>query len=433
MSDGMPNQGLGCEAQLQAISRFCAALIAVPATRGLPAALLAALCDALRPATAGLLWRFEPEARGFVAAAVVGDLGPLVSGVTLQAGDVFLAEPPDWQTASVWLSAEAAASGAAALRPEQRTALAHVLRADWLEQGMLVLSLRADDRVLGVAWLFAAAGQPAFAAEAAPFAQRLAEVGGLALDRAQRAEAAAQPASTQQAGRARSEALAALSHELRTPLTTIKGYATALLLDEAQWSADEQREFLTLIDRECDTLQAMIGEVLDSALIDTGHLGIELEPVRLPRLAREVTDEVQRQTTLHRLVDDFPADFPLLLADPRRLRQVLRNILDNAVKYSPGGGLIVIRGEVRPADVVVSVADQGVGIAPEDLIPLFDKYFRVKSPTGGHVPGTGLGLPVTRAIVEAHGGRIWAESKLGRGTTLFFSVPRDDRALPDGD
>ena len=83
----------------------------------------------------------------------------------------------------------------------------------------------------------------------------------------------------------------------------------------------------------------------------------------------------------------------------------------------------MVRGEVRPTDVVVSIADQGVGISPEDLIPLFDKYFRVKAPTGYHVPGTGLGLPVARAIVETHGGRIWAKSKMGEGTTLYFSIP----------
>jgi signal transduction histidine kinase len=154
--------------------------------------------------------------------------------------------------------------------------------------------------------------------------------------------------------------------------------------------------------------------------------------VRLPHLAREVADEIQLQTASHRLVVDFPDDFPLLMCDPRRLRQVLRNILDNAVKYSPDGGLIVMRGEVRQADVVVSVADQGVGIAPEDLIPLFDKYFRVQRTTGDHVPGTGLGLPITRAIVEAHAGRIWAESKLGQGTTFYFSLPRDELALVEG-
>jgi len=87
---------------------------------------------------------------------------------------------------------------------------------------------------------------------------------------------------------------------------------------------------------------------------------------------------------------------------------------------------VVIRGRVRAEDVVVSVADQGVGISPEDLIPLFDKYFRVKAPTGYHVPGTGLGLPVSRAIVEAHGGRIWADSTVGEGTTLNFSIPLHD-------
>ena len=124
-----------------------------------------------------------------------------------------------------------------------------------------------------------------------------------------------------------------------------------------------------------------------------------------------------------RIVVDFPANFPIIDADPRRIRQVILNILDNAIKYSPQGGLIVIRGEVRPTDIVVSIADQGVGISPEDLIPLFDKYFRVKAPTGYHVPGTGLGLPVARAIVETHGGRIWATSKVGEGTTLYFSIP----------
>jgi len=134
---------------------------------------------------------------------------------------------------------------------------------------------------------------------------------------------------------------------------------------------------------------------------------------------------VQHRSGQHQLVVDFPADFPLLQADPRWIRQVLRNILDNAVKYSPDGGLIVLRGEPRRADVVVSVADQGIGISSEDVIPLFEKYFRVRSLSTLYVPGTGLGLPIARAIVEAHGGRIWVESKEGEGTTILFSLPRD--------
>jgi len=143
----------------------------------------------------------------------------------------------------------------------------------------------------------------------------------------------------------------------------------------------------------------------------------------VPLMTQEVVEEMRRQTEKHRFVVDFSADFPIVDVDPRRIKQVIRNILDNAIKYSPNGGLVVIVGKVRTEDVVVSISDQGVGISPEDLIPLFDKYFRVKAPTGYHVPGTGLGLPVSRAIVEAHGGRIWANSTVNEGTTLHFSIP----------
>jgi signal transduction histidine kinase len=205
--------------------------------------------------------------------------------------------------------------------------------------------------------------------------------------------------------------MATLSHELRTPLAAIKGYATALLLEEVNWPEAKRHEFLQLIDAECDNLQLMIADILDSSMIDVGQLVIEPQPIRLPRLAREIAEEMQRRADRHHIVVDFPPDFPIIDADPLRIKQVIRNILDNALKYSPQGGLVVIRGEVRPNDVVVSISDQGVGISPEDLIPLFEKYFRVKSPTGYHVPGTGLGLPVARGIIEAHGGRIGLKAK----------------------
>jgi signal transduction histidine kinase len=222
----------------------------------------------------------------------------------------------------------------------------------------------------------------------------------------------------------RTEVLAVLSHELSTPLAAIKGYITALLLEEVSWPEEKRRQFLQLIAEEVDNLQRMISEILDATRIEAGLLAVEPQPLRLPRLAQEVTGEMQQRTSGHRFVLDFTADFPLIDADPRRVKQVLRNILDNAVKYSPDGGLIVIRGVIRPKDVVVSIADQGVGISTEDMIPLFDKYFRGRSSIDQHIPGTGLGLPVSRAIVEAHGGRIWAESQPGEGTTLFFSLPR---------
>jgi len=218
--------------------------------------------------------------------------------------------------------------------------------------------------------------------------------------------------------------MAILSHELRHPLTAIKGYSTALLMEDVTFSPDQTREFLESIDSECDIMQTMISEILDSSLIDVDQLNIQREPMRLPQLVQDVAAESQRRTSLHRMVIDFPPEFPIVEADPHWIRQVLRNVLDNAIKYSPEGGLIVVRGEVRPADVVISVADQGLGISPEDIILLFVRYYRVKMSNGYHIPGTGLGLPIARTIVEAHGGRIWVESKVGQGTTLFFSLPK---------
>jgi signal transduction histidine kinase len=257
-----------------------------------------------------------------------------------------------------------------------------------------------------------------------PFVQTLADLIAMAIDRARLEAEADLNHAEREADRLRSEVMATLSHELRTPLTAVKGYTTALLMEELSWTDERLHEFLGLIDEACDNLQEMIGDILDSSLIDAGQLTIELQPVRLERLAREVADEMQLRSQAHRLIVDFPASFPIIDADPRWIRQVFRNILDNAIKYSPDGGLIMIRGDVRQHDIVVSIADQGVGIAPEDLAMLFERYFRVRSAAGYHVAGTGLGLPVSRAVVEAHGGRIWAESKPRQGTTLFFSLPR---------
>jgi signal transduction histidine kinase len=208
------------------------------------------------------------------------------------------------------------------------------------------------------------------------------------------------------------------------PLTAIKGYTTAMLMDEIKWDTEKRTELLNLIDAECDNMQVLLSDILDSALIDVNQLTIDPKPVRLHQIARDVTSEMQPRTESHHLVVDLSSDFPIVAADPHWIKQVFRNIIDNAIKYSPDGGLIVIWGEARDEDVVINIADQGIGISPGNLIPLFEKYFRVKPSNDYAVPGTGLGLPITRAIVEAHNGRIWAESKERQGTTLSFSLPR---------
>lgn len=221
----------------------------------------------------------------------------------------------------------------------------------------------------------------------------------------------------------KAELISTLAHEMRTPLTSIKGYSTALLMEEAAFKPETQREFLEIIDRECDILEDLISDFLESSTIDAGTMKIDLQPVRLPRLAVKAADEVGRRFPKHFLLVDFSDEFPLVDADPERILQVLRQLLDNAAKYSPKGGLIVLQGKIIEDKAVISVADEGVGIAPEDLNHLFDRFFRAKSNSGTQIIGTGLGLPISRAIVEAHGGLIWAESQLGRGSAFYFSLP----------
>lgn len=221
----------------------------------------------------------------------------------------------------------------------------------------------------------------------------------------------------------KAELISILAHEMRTPLTSIKGYVTALLMTKIKFNADKRREFLEIIDKECDVLQVFINDLLESAAIDSGALTLDLQPVKLFRLAGEAVSEIASHSSKHRFLVDFPEDFPVLNVDHKRIQQIFRHLLDNAIKYSPQGGLVVIQGRVRQEDVIVSVADEGVGISPEDLNRLFDKYFRAKSGEQDQIIGTGLGLPISRSIIEAHGGHMWAESATGHGSIFYFTIP----------
>jgi signal transduction histidine kinase len=256
-----------------------------------------------------------------------------------------------------------------------------------------------------------------------PFLRAVADLIALSIRSARLNQERQAAQALDEANRLKSELISTLAHEMRTPLTSIKGYSTALLMEEATFSPETQWEFLQIIDEECDVLQDLIHDLLESSIIDAGLLRLEPQPVRLPHLTQSVTDDIANHTQKHRFLVDFPSRFPIVDADPQRITQVLRNLLDNAVKYSPQGGLVVVRGEVCEDEVVVSVADQGVGIAPEHLNRLFEKFFRVESGLGRHVVGSGLGLPIAQTIVESHGGRIWAESQVGQGTTLYFTLP----------
>ncbi len=292
-------------------------------------------------------------------------------------------------------------------------------------QSALAVPLTTDGTRVGVLLLENLRSAGRFDESDLDFLKPVADLLALSMENGRLREELETIRSRDEANRLKAEVISTLAHELRTPLTSIKGYSSALLMEGAEFSPETQREFLGIIDEECDVLQDLIHDLLESSMIDAGFLRLEMQPVRLPRLALGVLEDFAHQESGHRFLADFPSEFPLVDADPQRITQVLRNLIDNAVKYSPDGGLVVVRGVARPAEVEISVADQGVGLAPEHLNRLFEKYFRVKSGLGRHVVGTGLGLPIARAIVESHGGRIWAESALGQGTTLFFTIPSE--------
>lgn len=220
----------------------------------------------------------------------------------------------------------------------------------------------------------------------------------------------------------KSQLLSTVSHELRTPLASIKGFAATLLRQDVRWDETTQRDFLRIIEEEADRLTEIIDNLLDMSQLEAGVLRVDKEPVQLRTLIRDVVDEMRMRTEAHWFVVDLPAALPRVSADSRRIRQVLHNLLENAIKYSKSGQ-ITISCEVEDADVLVSVSDQGEGIPVEFLDQVFERFFQIDGASTRRIGGSGLGLSISRGIVEAHGGRIWAESTPGQGSTFRFTLP----------
>jgi signal transduction histidine kinase len=162
--------------------------------------------------------------------------------------------------------------------------------------------------------------------------------------------------------------------------------------------------------------------LLEASRLQAGGLKPQLSDVSLPALAQRLAERFQTQTNRHTIVVDFPENFPTVLADEKRIAQVLSNLLSNAIKYAPGGE-IRIRGQVRPEQVIVTVSDEGPGIDPADIPYVFDRFYRSER-VARQTKGAGLGLYLAKAIVEAHGGRIWVDSSLQGGARICFSLPR---------
>ncbi len=225
-----------------------------------------------------------------------------------------------------------------------------------------------------------------------------------------------------QAEELKSTFISIISHELKTPVTLIKGYVSTLRRDDARWEKKVIDESLKVIEEEADHLSELIENLLDATRLQSGGGAIKKSDVFLPDLVKRLADRFQKQTNLHKFEIDFPDDFPIVLADEERLKQVISNLISNALKYA-SKGTIRIKGSKSRDNVIICVSDQGPGIASEDIPHVFDRFYRA-SDVAKKTKGAGLGLFLARAIVEAHDGKIWVDTGAEKGARICFSLPQ---------
>lgn len=217
--------------------------------------------------------------------------------------------------------------------------------------------------------------------------------------------------------------MSVISHELKTPVALIKGYVATLRRDDVSWDRETVEDSLAVIEEEADHLNELIENLLDASRLEVGVLAIDAIDLSLEHLAQRLAERFRTQSENHDFVVDFPEDFPIILADERRIGQVILNMLSNAVKYSPEGGQIRITGETRAEQVIICIEDQGPGIAHGDIPHIFDRFYRADK-AQRNTKGTGLGLYLSRAIIEAHKGTIWVDPAPESGARICFSLPR---------
>ncbi|MFQ5916679.1 MAG: ATP-binding protein [Candidatus Binatia bacterium] len=221
----------------------------------------------------------------------------------------------------------------------------------------------------------------------------------------------------------KSEFISSISHELRTPLGFITGYVTTLLRSDVSHSKETRQEFLQIIKEESEKLTELVENFLDTSQIQAGSFAVEKRPTNLVELAQKVVEKVRSIADRHSFLLHFEPSLPSVPGDSRRLEQVLHNLLDNAIKYSPQGSQIAIIGEMNDDHVLLSVTDEGQGIPRAELGKIFNAFYRISGSDAQKEKGAGLGLTICRAIVEAHGGSIWAENAPGKGNVFCFTLP----------
>ncbi len=285
----------------------------------------------------------------------------------------------------------------------------------------MLVPIQCEDRTVGLLDL-RRDNDASFHSDRVQFAGQLAGHAAMAIENARLYE------QVQQANQAKTEFVSLVAHELRTPMTSIRGYAEMLLKGMFGELTPQQRQFIQIIGSNVRRMQIQVSDLQDVSRIETGNLKLEIRPTNLQDALAEALQSTQGQVEARsqELTVKVPEGLSLVQADPARLTQILINLLSNAYKYTPEGGSIEVSARQQDGYVSCAVSDTGIGMAPKDLAKLFTKFFRSEDPAVRDMPGTGLGLCITKSLVELQGGEMEVESRLGEGTTFTFTMPVAD-------
>ncbi len=286
---------------------------------------------------------------------------------------------------------------------------------------VLYLPITTASRAVGVLEVIGRPGTGTFRAEDEQLLTTFVDQAALALERARMSEEAAQADILAKSDELKSALLAAVSHDLRTPLASIKASATSLLDDSVEWDAETRQDFLTAIDEETDRLTLMVSNLLDLSRIEGGALRPQKDWYDVDELIADVRARTAGRTEKHPVAVAVEPDLPLLQFDYVEIAQVLLNLIENAAKYTPPGTPITIGAQRVPGAIEISVRDQGPGILKENQTRIFEKFYR--APSSVAASGTGIGLAISKGLVEAHGGRIILDSAPGEETVFRFTLP----------
>ena len=282
----------------------------------------------------------------------------------------------------------------------------------------LAVPIQAARGVLGEIVLWKVA--PAISSEEKRLLQMFASQGALAFERARLMQAESRAKVLEESDHLKSILLSSVSHELRTPLSTIKAAASSLRGNEVNWDSPARIELVAAIDDEADHLNMLVGNLLDMSRIESGAFKLKREWNILSEIVGSVLVRMRHSAEEHKLEIDVPEDLPLVPVDYVQMEQVFTNLLSNSLKYAPASSIVRIHANIEDETIRVQVSNQGPQVPPEHLERIFDKFYRITA--ADRVTGTGLGLSICKGIVEAHGGRIWAEN-VHDGLAFNFTLP----------